>query len=84
MRRCAQKVAVIVCHCRAVSDRAIRASLLEGACTLEEVGERTGAGTCCGGCHTAIAEIVRGRTTDGPAEVAVRRLPLVAEPSRAA
>jgi len=79
-----QKVAVIVCHCNAVTDRAIRACALEGACSLEEIGECTGAGTNCGGCHSAIAEVVRESAAGGPGEVAVRRLPLVLEPSRAA
>jgi bacterioferritin-associated ferredoxin len=76
--------AVIICHCHAVTDRAIRACALEGACSLDAIGECTGAGTNCGGCHSAIEEIVRDCTREGPGEVAVRRLPLVLEPSRAA
>ncbi|HEX6276931.1 MAG TPA: (2Fe-2S)-binding protein [Polyangiaceae bacterium] len=79
-----ESFAVIVCHCQAVSDRAIRACALKGACSLEEVGDATGAGTCCGGCHSVIEEIVRECAAEGPSEIAVRRLPLVVEPSRAA
>jgi bacterioferritin-associated ferredoxin len=75
---------VIVCHCHAVSDRAIRACALKGACSLEEIGDATGAGTCCGGCHSAIEEIVVECAVESSGEGGVRRLPLVAEPSRAA
>lgn len=84
VRLLSQRPAVIVCHCHAVTDRAIRACALKGACSVEEIGECTGAGTNCGGCHSAIESIVRERTSEGPGEVAVRRLPLVSEPSRAA
>lgn len=49
---------MIVCHCRAVSDRAIRASVREGAATLEAVSECTGAAQCCGGCEPMVAEII--------------------------
>jgi len=49
---------VIVCHCRAVSDRAIRASIREGATTVEAVSECTGAAECCGGCEPMVAEIL--------------------------
>ncbi|HTQ07001.1 MAG TPA: (2Fe-2S)-binding protein [Polyangiaceae bacterium] len=49
---------MIVCHCRAVSDRAIRASVREGASSLEAVSERTGAAECCGGCEPMVAEIL--------------------------
>jgi len=75
---------VIVCHCHAVSDRTIRACARQGACSLEEVGDATGAGTCCGGCHSVIEDIVRECTVDGPGAAATRRLPLVREPDRAA
>ena len=49
---------VIVCHCRAVSDRTIRASIREGATTLDDVAEETGASTCCGGCEPTVTQIL--------------------------
>jgi bacterioferritin-associated ferredoxin len=49
---------VIVCHCRAVSDRAIRASIREGASSVEAVSECTGAAGCCGGCEPMVVEIL--------------------------
>jgi len=49
---------VIVCHCRAVSDRTIRAAVREGASTLDEVSAETGASTCCGGCEPTVNRIL--------------------------
>jgi bacterioferritin-associated ferredoxin len=79
-----EEFAVIVCHCHAVTDRTIRACARDGACSVEQIGDSTGAGTHCGGCHSAITDIVREVAQEGPGEVAVRRLALVVEPSRAA
>jgi bacterioferritin-associated ferredoxin len=50
---------VIVCVCRNVSDRAIRAEAGAGARTAEEVGRATGAGTGCGCCRATVEAIVR-------------------------
>ena len=41
---------MIICVCKAVSDRHIRAAVREGATRLQEVSRRTGLGTCCGKC----------------------------------
>lgn len=49
---------MIVCHCRAVSDRTVRQSVLNGAVDVESVMAETGAGTCCGGCLVAVEELV--------------------------
>jgi bacterioferritin-associated ferredoxin len=49
---------VIVCHCRAVSDRAIRAAIREGATTVDAVSAETGANSCCGGCEPTVARIL--------------------------
>ena len=49
---------MIVCHCRAVSDRAIRASIRDGASTLDEVAAETGASACCGGCEPTVCQIL--------------------------
>jgi bacterioferritin-associated ferredoxin len=64
---------MIVCHCRRVSDRTIRAAVREGACTEERVAEMCGAGTCCGGCVPAVNEII----DDELRARGVRRLPLI-------
>lgn len=49
---------MIVCICRAVSDRAIRAARDAGARSVEAIGAATGAGTCCGCCRGSIARIL--------------------------
>jgi bacterioferritin-associated ferredoxin len=41
---------MIVCICKAVSDRHIRAAVKDGATRLQEVSRQTGLGTCCGKC----------------------------------
>jgi NAD(P)H-nitrite reductase large subunit len=49
---------VIVCHCRAVTDRTIRACIREGASTLDVVSAETGASACCGGCEPTVNRIL--------------------------
>jgi bacterioferritin-associated ferredoxin len=49
---------MIVCHCNALNDRAIRAAVCAGARDADEVAERCGAGGDCGGCFEAIEHLV--------------------------
>ncbi len=49
---------MIVCLCKVVSARAVRAARDGGATTVEAIGAATGAGTCCGCCRGAIATIL--------------------------
>ena len=49
---------VFVCSCRAVTDRTIRAAIASGARTVEDVGDRCGAGTSCGGCWPVLRELL--------------------------
>jgi bacterioferritin-associated ferredoxin len=51
---------MLVCHCRGVFDREIRAVVREGAQTLDQVGTACGAGADCGGCQAAVEEIIEG------------------------
>ena len=48
----------IICHCKQVSYIDIRKAMINGARTLEEVKEITGAATGCGRCSGAIEEIL--------------------------
>lgn len=48
----------IICHCKQVSYVDIRKAMINGARTLEEVKEITGAATGCGRCAGAIEEIL--------------------------
>ena len=49
-----------VCHCRAVSDSAVRAAAAAGVRTVDDLGESCGAGTDCGGCHPLLEELLAG------------------------
>jgi bacterioferritin-associated ferredoxin len=49
---------VIVCHCKAGSDRVIRAAVRDGARCRRSVGRACAAGRSCGGCSPVIDEIV--------------------------
>ncbi len=50
---------MIICHCQAVSERAIRAAVRDGARCRRSVARACAAGRSCGGCTLAIDEIVR-------------------------
>lgn len=68
---------MLICHCERVNDQRIREAVENGARTVGQVGKACGAGTCCGGCVKAIAEIVEeaeGRPHLASGEQ-VRRLP---------
>ena len=54
---------MIVCHCWKLNDRELRQAIEGGAHSIEELGCATGAGTCCGGCHPTLEELV---TSHGP------------------
>lgn len=49
---------MIVCHCRATSDREIRRAVRNGAVSLHEVSRSCGAASACGGCTEAVHEII--------------------------
>ena len=50
---------MIVCHCQAVSERAIRAAIRDGARCRRSVARACSAGRSCGGCRLAVDEILR-------------------------
>ena len=49
---------MVVCHCEAVNDGRIRAEVRNGAESVVDVMLGCRAGTQCGGCRPAIAEVV--------------------------
>lgn len=49
---------MILCLCQGVSDRVVRLAVVNGADSVDAVGDRCGAGTDCGSCRHAIEEIV--------------------------
>ena len=62
---------MIVCHCKAVSDRAIREAIRRGAQTPREVAIacQAGRGRQCGGCIPLVREIIGNETTRADAHV---------------
>lgn len=55
---------MIVCICKRVSDRSIRAAIDAGASSVEEVGQACKAGTGCGACHESIHEMLCERSAE--------------------
>ena len=49
---------MVVCHCRAVNDKAIVAEILSGALDADALAERCGAGSRCGGCRPVVEELL--------------------------
>ena len=49
----------ILCHCKQVSVRDIRIAMVNGARTLDDIKEMTGAGTGCGRCTEEIERILK-------------------------
>ena len=53
---------MIVCHCKAVCDRTIRAAVERGARTPSEVALACNAGRHCGGCLPAVEALIESET----------------------
>lgn len=49
---------MIVCHCRVVTDRAIRAAVEAGAQDTDAVGAHCGAGEGCGACLPSVEQLL--------------------------
>ncbi len=63
---CARGASLIVCHCKGISDRDIRAAVRCGASCRGSVAAHCAAGTGCGGCHRTIDEIIHAeRASEG-------------------
>lgn len=60
---------MFVCHCRAVTDRAIRSEVEQGAATPHDVTLRCGAGGDCGRCVDTITALLADLL--GPAHTAM-------------
>jgi bacterioferritin-associated ferredoxin len=77
---------MIVCVCRAVSDRTIKALVNDGADSMADLRAACGIGECCGKCARQAREVLSGQVA--LRAVAAARLPHAApmhvqEPSRA-
>ena len=49
---------MVVCHCKAVNDKAIVAEILSGALDVDDVAARCGAGSRCGGCRPTVEALL--------------------------
>lgn len=67
---------MIVCHCKAVNDRAIREAIERGARTPREVALACQAGRKCGGCIPVVRELLANESR--AIEAAPEALPVVA------
>lgn len=62
---------MVVCHCRAVNDAAIRA-LLDDTSTVDDVIASCGAGGRCGGCVPTIEALLEAHQSPHLTTVTVR------------
>jgi bacterioferritin-associated ferredoxin len=49
---------MIVCVCKSVSDRKIRAAVAEGVDTFDELQFELGVATCCGKCEESVRDVM--------------------------
>jgi NAD(P)H-nitrite reductase large subunit len=54
------EVHVLVCHCYAVYSREIDDAITDGARSVDDIADATGAGAGCGGCHPALCRRLGG------------------------
>ena len=59
---------MLICHCRAVNDEAIRTAVLAGAREPQELAARCGAGGRCGGCMPALEALLDELLSDRSAD----------------
>jgi bacterioferritin-associated ferredoxin len=64
---------VLICHCRSVNDRAIRAAIAAGARHPTDVADGCGAGSRCGGCLPALLELLEQGVEKGVAGAELER-----------
>jgi bacterioferritin-associated ferredoxin len=49
---------MIVCVCKSVSDRTIRASIADGTDSFDELQFELGVATCCGRCEESVRDVM--------------------------
>lgn len=49
---------MLVCSCKAVTDRAVRQVLATGASSVDDIGAHCGAGTDCGTCISHLEDLL--------------------------
>ena len=66
---------MIVCHCKAVSEREIRTLVSEGLDSRRKLARRCDAGRVCGGCRPVIDEILEEMADSDPAIISLELSP---------
>ncbi|MGQ0528578.1 MAG: bacterioferritin-associated ferredoxin [Panacagrimonas sp.] len=61
---------MIICVCKAVSDKSIRRAVGEGLSSLRELSRETGLGTCCGKCVPQAREVLGNALAAQPIKLA--------------
>jgi bacterioferritin-associated ferredoxin len=61
---------MIVCSCKAVTDRTTRAAIADGAESIDDLMHRCGAGTSCGGCWPELERLIHSYGSAGDAAAA--------------
>lgn len=69
---------MLVCHCRGVNERAVRAVIDDGARDAFDVAAACGAGSVCGGCVPVVLELL-GQCSDCPVSASVQLAPVPAK-----
>ena len=49
---------MIVCLCEGITERDVEEAAHHGARSLDRLARVTGAGTCCGSCHSALRNVL--------------------------
>jgi bacterioferritin-associated ferredoxin len=49
---------MVVCHCRALTDRDVRAAIDDGARSVPDLARTCGAARDCGGCRFALKDLL--------------------------
>jgi bacterioferritin-associated ferredoxin len=60
---------MFVCLCKAVSDKAIKQHIANGACTMRELKSGLGVGSQCGKCICQVSAILHNELIKQPREV---------------
>ena len=50
---------MLICLCKAVSDREVRRAIGRGACSMRSVCDKTGAGSSCGSCKVDLQALLK-------------------------
>ena len=74
---------MLVCLCHPTTDRDVQNAIDDGARSVDEIGERCGAGTGCGSCRRYLGEQLARAGCAASADHADPVVPLVARTRRA-